>query len=178
MRRWILFPGIAAVAIGLVLVFVPVVAQPTEIVPADRGAPTYYRADVTGFSITGVLPILITWTASTTVTLVAGACTSACTNFTDISDLTLQEGTGGHFTLDQPVDGSIFVGANASGSVNGSVTIHPETTISAAGSILLVGGIIAVLVGLFLRPRPGSPAPSPDDGTPAAESTDDTAAVW
>jgi hypothetical protein len=175
MRRWVLVFGFAAVAIGLVLVFVPVVVQPTEVVPADRGPPTYYRADVTGFSITGQLPILISWTSSTPVTLVAGACTSTCSNFTDISDLTLQEGTSGHFTLDQPVDGSIFVGANASGAANGTVAIHPETTVSAAGSILMTGGIVAVLLGVLLRPR--RPAQAAIVQNPADSTADEISGV-
>ena len=158
MRIGFVVIGAVVAVIGAALLYIPVVPQPSETVPAVSGPPTYYIGNVTGYSITEKIPVTISWTANVTVTVIGGACTSHCVNFTDLSSLTLQTGTSGSFAVDQPNGGSIFFGANASGSSNGSVTFKVTTALSTVASGLVVVGIVLVLLGLLLRTQKASPA--------------------
>lgn len=180
MRIWFVVIGVVVALVGATLLYVPVYPQPTQTVPALPGPPTYYIGNVTGAPITGKIPVSISWTANVTVTVIGGACTNHCVNFTDLSSVTLQAGTSGSFTVDQPIGGSIFFGANASGSTSGLVTFKVTSALSTLASALVIVGVVLALIGVFLRtqkpspaiatvPAPGAPSPSPTPA-PAAPS--------
>jgi hypothetical protein len=179
MRPLIALAGGLIAAIGVVLLFLPVVPQPSAVVPAATGPPTYDVGKIPGASLSGVIPITITWTSTTFVTIIGGVCANPCTQNSSLSDVTVQQGTKGSFTVNQPVDGSTFVGANTTGNTSGTVTFKLTSALTTAASLLIVAGIIVVLVGVLLgRPKSkqpteaepasvGAPAPSAGPGSTA-----------
>lgn len=161
--------GIVLLLIGAVLLFVPVVPQANETVSSSSSTP-YYAANVTGFSLTGNIPVAVSWSTSgnASVSIIAGACTSSCQSLSQVSSLTFQNGTSGSFTLNQPDGGSIVMGVASSGSSN--VTFKISTALTTVGTILAIVGILLLIVGIVLRKKSkGSASPAP--ATPSTEST-------
>lgn len=179
MRIGFVIVGAIVAVVGVALLYVPVFPQSAQTVTAKPGVPSYYVGNVSYDSLTGKIPVSISWTATTTVTVIGGACTSHCTNFSDLSDVTLETGTSGSFMVEQPVGGSIFMGANTSGAPSGSVTFKITAALTTVGSLLVIVGLLILVAGAFLRrtkaspaiaivPAPGAPSPTP---APAAPST-------
>jgi hypothetical protein len=174
---WVLV-GVAAIVIGAALLFVAVVPQGEQTVTYSTSNSTtlpYYEASITGYSLTGTIVILVSWTAaqSADVQVVAAACSAACNgDINRYSDLTNQTGTSGSFTLDQPNGGSIIFGilSTANGS-DASVTFKVTTALSTVGSALVVVGVILVVVGVVLRSGPRrAVAPTQPTESPASQS--------
>ena len=168
---WVIVGAVIAVT-GVALLYVPVIPQASRTLTASPGAPAYFIASAPGASLTGKIPVSVSWTASTTVTVIGGACTSNCSNFSNLSDIVLQTGTSGTFTVDQPVGGSIFMGANTSDSSTGSVTFKATTAYTTVGSLLVIIGILILVAGLLLRRSRAGPAiatvPAPTVPSPTA----------
>lgn len=177
MRIGFVIVGAIVAVVGVALLYVPVFPQSAQTVTAKPGVPSYYVGNVSQDSLTGKIPVSISWTATTTVTVIGGACTSHCTNFSDLSDITLETGMSGSFMVDQPVGGSIFLGANTSTS-SGSVTFKATIALTTAGSLLVILGLLILVAGALLRrtkaspaiatvPAPGAAAPAPTPTAPA-----------
>jgi len=168
MRIGIVIVGIVLLVIGAVLMFVPVAAQSAQNVDTSSSSP-YAVLSVSGFSLTGNIPVSVSWTASGTVEVISAACSASCDtgNASAISGVTIQTGTSGSFTLNQPDGGEILVGAiNPSLSGAGqNVTFNITTALTSVGTILLFVGIVILIVGVVLR---GKPKAAPMDSTMAA----------
>lgn len=172
MRIGIVVAGVVVIVIGAVLLFVPVVNQGTQTVTVT--APEVFQ--VSGFSITGGIPVSISWTSSVSVEVLAAACSSSCNtgSINSLSGLVLQSGTSGSFTLNQPNGGEVVLGVVTTGGTSGSATFTIKTALTTVGSILLILGIIILIVGAVLRSRPKATAmpPAPMPVEPAPEMTD------
>ncbi len=179
MRIGFVIVGAIVVIVGIALLYVPVSPQGSKTVSVLPELPNYLVVNESGASLTEKIPVSVTWTATTEVTVIAGACTSHCTNFSDLSDVTLETGTSGSFMVEQPVGGSVFMGANTSGAPSGSVTFKITAALTTVGSLLVIVGLLILVAGAFLRrtkaspaiaivPAPGAPSPTP---APAAPST-------
>jgi len=170
--------GLVAIVIGLVLVLVPLVGQGSQTVvysTSNTKTLPYYEAAVSGFSLTGTIPIAVSWTANTSapVQVVAAACTASCNgNIDDLSDLTNQTGTSGSFTLDQPNGGSIIFGIlTTTGGNDASVTFKVTSALSTVGTALVVVGVLLLVIGLVLR-SPRSEAPDAPEAAAPLPSAD------
>ncbi len=180
MRIGWLVAGVVLLVIGAVMLFVPLVPQGSQTVQASSSAP-FYAGNVSGFSLTGNIPVSVSWTATTGVEVVAAACSAQCDsgNIASLSDLTIQNGTSGSFTLNQPNGGSIIMGIATSSSGGAQATFKVTTALSTVGTILVVVGIVLVIVGVVLRSKkaraaavepsateqPASVEPSAESGT-------------
>lgn len=174
MKVWLVVLGVVLVAVGGVLLFVPVSSQPSQTVSNSAGLP-FYIGQISGYSITGTIPVSVSWTATAAVDVIAAACSSGCSsgNVTgSVTDLTLQQGTSGSFTLNQPNNGYIVMGvANETGTPPGTqVTFKITTALTEIGLVLIVVGVILLIVGAVIgkKPAPLPPsAPSVPAPTPA-----------
>ena len=170
MRIGIVVAGVVLIVIGAVLLFVPITDQGTQTVTSS--APEVLQ--VSGFSITGSIPVSISWTSSSAVEVLAAACSSSCDtgNINAISGLTIQSGTSGSFTLNQPNGGEIVLGVITTGGSSASATFTVKTALSLVGTILLLVGIVILIVGAVLRSRPKAEAMPPAPVEPAEATTE------
>jgi hypothetical protein len=156
--------GIVLILIGIVLSYVPVVPEGTHTAtvtgrssPGIWGFWYQFSENVSGYSVTGVIPVTISWTASAATDADAAACFGYCHNVTQVSSFmqTEGEGTGGSFSLLQPNGGSIFLAliqqTSPPASDNFSFSITAVLTV--AGPLLLTSGTIAIILGGVLQPK-------------------------
>lgn len=181
MRIGLVVAGVILVVVGVVLLYVPLPPATTAAVPSSPGTPTFYRANITDDSLTGKVPVAVSWSSPVPVTVVGGVCSSPCTSVSDLGQLTVQDGTSGSFSLDPSNGASIFVGANTSTGSAGVVTFHLTFAQATLGSLLAVVGAIVLAVGVLLRRRKGtrevamaqtSPPPAPGTETAAVAPVD------
>ncbi len=170
MRIGILVVGIVLIVVGAVLLFVPVGVQSSTTIDNNSSTPEAVQS-VSGFSLTGSIPIAVSWSSPVAVTIGAVACTGTCSNVSQLSGITIQTGTSGSFTLNQPNGGSIgFVVVPATGGApSTNVTFKFTPALTTVGSILIILGIILLILGVVLkRKQPAAPAAAPS--YPAAGS--------
>lgn len=154
--------GIVLILIGIVLSYVPVVPEGTHTATvtgsssAGLGSFWYqFSENVSGYSVTGVIPVTISWTASAATDADAAACFGYCHDVTQVESFmkTEGEGTGGSFSLLQPNGGSIFLALiqqttpPASDNVSFSIT----AVLTVAGPLFLTSGTIAIILGGVLQ---------------------------
>jgi hypothetical protein len=163
-RPLFLLLGAGLIAVGIALLFVPVLAQPTETIPARHGPANFYIEHLPGASLTGTIPATISWSSDVAVTVVGGACAAACTNDSELSDVVVQRGLSGTFAVVQPDGGSIFLGANTSAPIPATVTFHATAAFVTLGSLLAVGGLVVVALAFVWQKRSPDPAPPPAPG--------------
>lgn len=159
---WVIV-GVVLVILGAVLLFVPVVPQASETVSSSSDTP-YYVGQVSGFSLTGTIAVSVTWSAPSSVSIVAGACTSACANGSasnsSVTDLTLQSGTSGSFTLNQPNGGYIVMGVVSSNQAPTNATFTITTALATVGTVLVPVGVLVLIVGVIRKKKTAAPAPA------------------
>lgn len=175
MRTGVVIVGVVLAIIGAALLFVPVVPQTSETVQSNSATP-FYEGSVAGFSLTGSIPVSVTWTANTTVEMIAAAASCSgtnCANASQISGATIQSGTSGSFTLNQPDGGSIFMGIAPTGGGPANATFKITTALTTVGSVLVIVGILVLIVGAVLKRRtmampqaPAQPVQPAAPGTP------------
>jgi hypothetical protein len=163
----IVVAGIVLLVIGAVLLFVPLVPQADQTIKSNSSLPVSVFS-VSGFSITGSIPVSVSWTSNASVIVVGAAGGNiANSNISSVSGIVTQTGTSGSFTLNQPDGGEVVLGVlggsgfGGSGS-NATVTFHVSTALTTVGSILLIVGILILIVGLVLKSKSAKMA------TPAA----------
>jgi uncharacterized membrane protein len=163
--------GVVVILIGAALLFVPLEPQANQTADSSSSTP-YYVASVSGFSLTGSIPIAVSWTTngSTPVDVVAAACSGTCQSISQVSGITSQNGTSGSFALNQPDGGSVLMGVVYSGHPGVTVTFKITTALTTIGTILVVVGILLLIVGLVLRKKSGA-APAAAPATPTSETT-------
>ena len=152
--------GIVLLVVGAGLLFVPIVPQGSHtetvvLLSADNG---WYQLseNVSGFSVTGVGPVSVSWTSSALVDVDAATCSGYCGNVDQVASVMQVEiGTQGSFYLNQPNGGSIFVAwaqqTFAPASVNITFSIWTDLTI--AGPIVLTSGSILLILGIVPGPK-------------------------
>ena len=163
--------GIVVAVIGAALLFVPVIPQSNETATSSSATP-YVIVSVGGYSLTGNVPVAVSWSVSgsTSVEVLAGACTANCNGTSpQVSSLTSQNGTSGSFTLNQPNGGEVIMGVVYDGSPAVTVTFKITTALSTVGTILVVIGILVLIVGVVLRRSKATPTPAPPTSTPSTE---------
>ncbi len=155
MRTGMVAVGIVLLVLGAVLAFVPLLQAGSQ----DVSESTPWGFNVTAaFSITGTVPLTISYSSSQSVNILVGTCDSIsyssgspqCTNPT----VSGQNGSSGTFNINVKPGGAVVVGILGAGTA--SVTVKEAQT--PLGDILLILGIVVLLVGLVMRRRP-SPAP-------------------
>ncbi len=167
MRIGLVIVGVVLLIVGVALLLVPLVPQTNETVSSSSATP-YYVASLSGFSLTGSIPIAVSWTSSgPAVTVIAGACSGTCSNQSQVTGITSQAGTSGSFTLNQPDGGSILMGEVYTGSGTANVTFTITTALSTVGTVLVPIGILVLIVGVVLK-RKGAMAPAPPMAAPSA----------
>ncbi len=160
--------GIALVVGGALFLVVPLEPLPSQTVSTSATIP-YYLGRVAGFSVTGAIPVSVSWTSDAPVEIFAGACASHCTNAT-VSSVVAEYGLGGSFSLSQPDGGYILLGATPSGAAGSpaNVSFRITTALTTVGSILIGVGFVCLLAGLVRRKGPKPPSPSTRPVEPAA----------
>ncbi|MCI4324745.1 MAG: hypothetical protein L3K00_02510 [Thermoplasmata archaeon] len=161
MRMAIVVVGIVLLVIGAVLMFVPVVDQGSQTVSSTSAVPGEV-VSVSGFSLTGSIPVTITWTADSSVEVAAATCSGSCenANVSQVSGVTLQTGTSGTINLNQPDGGEVGVFVVSASGHAANATFDIKTALTSVGSILIVLGIVLLIVGIVLKAKPkGGAAP-------------------
>jgi uncharacterized membrane protein len=169
MRVGMVVVGVVLLVIGAVLLFVPVAPQPSQTMN-ESSIETPYAFQISGFSITGNMPITVSWTSNTSVTLLAVACTGSCNsgNISTLSGVEVQTGTSGTFNMNVPSGGTVEIGAAPLTGGPSTTTVNVTTSETTIGSILLIVGILLLIVGLVLKRK--SKAMSAPPAMPAQES--------
>jgi uncharacterized membrane protein len=177
MRTGIVVVGVVLLVVGAVLLFVPITPQPSQKIASNSSTPVLLFS-VSGFSVTGSIPISVSWSSTGPVTVAAATCSGTCqnrANVSDVSGITLQSGTSGSFTLNQPNGGEVLIAAVNTGGGNATTTTFNVTTaLSTVGTILLIVGILLLIVGVVVKakskPVPMQMAPPMDQSTGMADS--------
>ncbi len=181
MRLGIAVVGVILLVLGAVLLFVPLSPQPNQNVTSgsvSTGGSGVSIFSVSGFSLTGNIPVSISWSAPTAVVIGAVACSGTCQNpSTSGSGVAVQTGTSGTFTLNQPDGGEIGLVAITTAGSAVTVTFKITTALTTVGSILLILGILLLIVGVVLKSKSGAPAPvgAPPASPPPATTESTTA---
>lgn len=167
MRIGMVVVGVVVLIIGAALMFVPLSPQPSQTL-TQTSESTPYAFTISGISLTGSIPISVSWTSNTTITLLAVACSGTCGNLSTLSGVTLQTGTSGSFSLSVPTGGTVEIGTITTGGTPSSTTVNVTTALTTVGTILLVVGILLLIVGLVLKRKPKGMAQPP--AMPAQDS--------
>ncbi|HEV8050210.1 MAG TPA: hypothetical protein VGP88_06415 [Thermoplasmata archaeon] len=180
MRPVLVVVGIVLLIVGAVLLFEPVVPQANQTVSNNSNVP-FVVESVSGYSLTGSIVVHISWTSASPVEVIAASCAANCnanSSASGVSGITLQTGTSGSFTLNQPNGGEIAFGAyNPTGASGGNATFTISTALATVGTLLIVVGIIVFIAGLVLKSdkaraaaaapaAPTSSSPPPMEPTP------------
>ncbi|MCI4336110.1 MAG: hypothetical protein L3K17_02805 [Thermoplasmata archaeon] len=171
MRAGIVVVGVVLLVIGAALLFVPLSPQPAQtLTQSSETTPAGFT--IAGFSITGNIPITVTWSSNTTVLIVAVACSGTCANenLSTLSGVT-QTGTSGTFSLNVPTGGQVWIAAGSLAGAPSSTTVNVKTALTTVGSLLLILGVLLLLVGLVLKSkskamRAPPPEPAASDAAP------------
>jgi uncharacterized membrane protein len=164
--------GIVLLVLGAVLLFVPLVPQSSQTVSSDSAVPGEVFS-VSGFSLTGSIPVTISWTSDSPVIVAAATCSGNCesSNVSSVSGVTTQTGTSGTINLNQPDGGEVgfFVVSESPGG-HANATFNVKTALTSVGSILLIVGILVLILGVVLRSGPKNP-PASAPPTPSSDAT-------
>jgi uncharacterized membrane protein len=164
--------GVVLLILGAVLMFVPIVPQSAQKVSSGSTLPAVIFS-VSGFSVTGSIPVSVSWSSTGPVEVAAATCSGSCAsaNASAASGVVLQSGTSGSFTLNQPNGGQVvLVAVSTNSSSPTTTTFNVTTALSTVGSILLILGIVLLIVGVVVKskskaaPMPMSPAADQSTG--------------
>jgi hypothetical protein len=156
--------GIVLIVIGIALSYVPIVPEgshsATTTFSSSAGVWSewyQFSENVSGYSVTGVIPVTISWSASAGTDADAAACFGHCTNVTQVESFmkTEGEGTSGSFSLLQPNGGSIFLALiqQTHPPASDNFTFSITAVLTVAGPLLLTFGTITIILAGILRPR-------------------------
>ncbi|MCI4369927.1 MAG: hypothetical protein L3J81_01195 [Thermoplasmata archaeon] len=180
MRPVIVVVGIVLLIVGAVLLFEPVVPQANQTITSQSSPPIDIES-VSGYSVTGAIAVHIAWTSVEPVTVVAATCSANCNTTSTASGVTLQSGTSGSFTLNQPNGGEIAFGAlNLTSGKGGNATFTISTALATVGTLLVVVGILLVIAGIILKSdqaRAKAAAATQAAPTPATPTSGDSGAA-
>src|SRR5690242_12221828 len=155
MRAGVLVVGILLAILGGILAFVPFIPTGSQTITAQQE----WAFNVTAaFSITGTVPLSISWSSPTDVTVQLVTCDSVsdltCTNEHDSE----QNGTSGTFAVNPKVNGAVGLILGTPG--NATVTVR-EAQPTIGDALLIVGGLFVVAGIVLPRRKPPAPVPVP-----------------
>ncbi len=159
MRRstgWkVVFVGVGLILIGAILVSFPLVSQSNQVVYITTvpGADSFVE-NVSGFSITGITPVTVSWTSNDSkyVSVLAADCQAPCDSSNVHGPITFENGSSGSFGLN-PDNGWGIVLIVSSDQAPVSVTLRFVTAANTVGSSFLVGGGALLVAGIVLRSK-------------------------
>ncbi len=164
MRSRLAAVGIVVALLGIALLFAAVAPESDRTVDSSAKAP-YYVGRVGGFSLTGSIPISVSWSVngSSPVEVWAAACALGDVCGSALAPTDYENGTAGTLTMSQPNGGSIVLGVLYGGTPGEVVTFHLTVALATAGSVLAVVGLAILIAGVVVpsRSAPSGPAPSP-----------------
>jgi hypothetical protein len=158
--------GVVILIVGVAFLYVPVVPQFSSTQTVSLQSPNrgwyFLLENVSGYSITGVIPVLVSFTSSDLVDVEYATCTDVCHNFTQLQQgqrvagtyqlgiLTLV--TGASISLNQPNGGSIWVawGQQTTPPTSVNITYSVTTGLTVAGPLLLTAGLAVLVSGIVL----------------------------
>jgi hypothetical protein len=149
--------GIVLVIVGAVLLFVPVYPQSDQTIPTSHDGIGEEQFNISGFSITGSVPVAVSWTSEATVTVYGAVCNFYCglTHFG--SPYLMQNGTSGSFSLNPKSGEGVYLWAVRGNVTN--VTFKVTTALTTAGlTLLALGGLVMILGALLKSSRAKSAA--------------------
>lgn len=160
--RFVVIIGVALLLSFVVFQFVPLASQPVNPISASGSTP-FEIFSVGGFSISGSIPVLISWSASSPVTFVAATCPNACrnVNVNELKGITELSGTSGSFTLEQPNGGGIVLVALNQYGGSPVVSLSVFTGLATEAAVCLFVGIAVCILGVVWRPK-GRPVRAPE----------------
>jgi uncharacterized membrane protein len=173
-RIGLVIAGVIVLAIGVVLAFVPLVQAASQDMVSNPPIETEFHGyawNVTGFSITGNIPVSTAWTSTGPATFVIQLCSNGgfnpyyyCTGTSHWPGN--QSGTSGSETFNVPSGATLLVYLHSENATTGHVNVDiAQTTI---GLILIVIGLILLVLGIVLgRKSRAAPAPPPSPSTPS-----------
>lgn len=169
MRSRLAAVGIVVALLGVALLFAAVAPESEENVDSSAEAP-YYTGSVDGFSLTGSIPVSVTWSVngSFPVEVSAVACAPQSVCVPERAPIAHENGTAGSFSFAQPNGGAILLDVSYGAEPGEVVTFHLTVALATAGSVLAVAGLGILLVGVVARPRSGPPDAS-SAATPPTE---------
>lgn len=165
MHKAIAAIGVACVVVGLVFTLIPFVNGPSQVLSRSQPDAAF---NATGtISLTGAWAIGVSWTSNQPVSLLVVICRSV-----NLSAPTLQSvcpgaafsvlnGTSGMGTFSVPIGGTLLFGivSNASQALRVHVLLKP--TLALLGTILVLGGVGILTVGVWPRRKVSAPRTSP-----------------
>jgi len=171
MHRGLLVIGVALVATGLVLSFVPLFAGPSKVLTSSQPEAAFNAT--TPISLTGSWTIGMTWSSNHAVSLLVFVCRSINLNAPSFQTVcpgassTLLNGTSGAETFSVPLGGTLLIGivSNQTSGVRVDVQLQPALPLD--GTILVIAGAGVVVIGLLPR-RKAHAVPPPHSDPPAS----------
>jgi len=156
---WVVL-GVVLLVAGAVLLFVPVVPQGshTETIAIDSANRGWYQLteNISGVSVTGGIPVSVSWTSSGEVYVDAAGCSHYCDNVSQVANyMQVEAGLSGSISLTQPNGGSIFLAwaqqSEPPTSINFTYSI--TTGLTVVGPVLLIAGSISLILGIAMRSK-------------------------
>jgi uncharacterized membrane protein len=171
MRASLLIVGAILVVIGLVLAFVPLIQSISQDTVANTTTESVFQGyawNITGFAITGSIPITISWTASGPVKTELVICSGGGFNgyfycAGTPSWPSNQSGTSGTASFSAPSGSSLLFAMYSQNATTGHV--NGELAESTIGLIIVIVGIILLIVGVVLKGKHTSHVTTPPNGS-------------
>jgi hypothetical protein len=147
--------GVALLAVGSILLFVPLIPQSTTGVSGIQ--PTVVNV-AAPFSLTGLVALDVTWSSPGPVKFVAVSCASFSTSDAGLnatcpglSVIAVQNASSGHLDFSVPIGSAVILGIL--GSPNDSAQVTVKTTSPVLGTAFVVAGIAELVAVLLVRIR-------------------------
>lgn len=168
MRPLLLILGIVILIPGLVLLLVPLVPHPAK----DVTTTTLFSYHATErVPLLSSLPVAVSWTSSTPVTVRLYVCPTFSPGATNISILCpnanfqTESGTSGGTTVSIPNNGGVAVTLAPGSPAGSTVSVTLKATSPTVGLGLVGLGAVVVVVSFLFKRRPAVPA-RPKSGAP------------
>lgn len=153
----LILSGTALILSGTVLIYVPVVSQGSHTRTLEYPPGNWYyilTENISGRSLTGMIPVSISWSSNGSMDVVAAACNHPCLNESQLpkNSTTYQNlVTSGTVALDVRNGGSIFVAwfQQTDHPPSTEFTYTVWTVQTTAPPVLLVSGSIILVLGVM-----------------------------
>jgi hypothetical protein len=176
-NRVITVIGVALVAVGLLLSFVPLFDGPSQVLTPSKPIAAFNAT--TSVSLSSDWTIGLSWSSNQPVSLLVVVCHSINTSAMSLQKVcpdaafTVLNGTSGSGAFSVPIDGTLLIGIASTPAHNLRVDVQLKPTLTLIGAILVIGGAGVTVVGLVPRRKASPPAqPSAAPVPPASPPGD------